>query len=273
MSHPLGMAYLTLGDLDPMDMVVAAAEGGFGATGLRLTGHRPGDPWPLDPSDADQVLRLRDRARAAGILIANACTYRFTPDTDPSDYLAVLRACETLGTATMIANAACEDQALAARNLAAVADMAADHGIRIAFEFIPVSTVPSLGAALRLIEMTDRSNVGLAIDALHLWRSGGRPEDLAGVPPEKLYVVQLCDGPLARPEGEALYHEMRAGRLLPGEGEFDLAALLRAMPADAEIEAEVPDDRHAHLLPAARAARVWRATSAFLERQHHGATA
>jgi sugar phosphate isomerase/epimerase len=262
----LGMGYLTLGDLDPFDMVVAAGAGGFAEAGVRLTGHRPGDPWPFDPADAAHVARMAKTARAAGVRLSNACTYRFTPETEPADYAPVLAACAALGVGTMIGNAACLDQALVARNLAAVADLAAGHGMRIALEFIPVSTIPDLASALAAIEAAERPNIGLAIDALHLARSGGDARDLAVVPPERLLIVQLCDGPSAAPATtEARYHEMRAGRLLPGEGAFDLTALLRAMPPGVEVEAEVPNADFAHLPPAERAARVRRGVQAFLD--------
>jgi sugar phosphate isomerase/epimerase len=270
----LGMGYLTLGDLNPFDMVEAAGAGGFKEAGVRLTGHQPGDPWPFDPADPSHVTRMAGVARAAGVRLSNACTYRFTPETDPADYAPVLAACAALGVGTMIANAACADGPLVARNLAAVADIAAGQGIRIALEFIPVSTIPDLASALAMIEAAGRPNIGLAIDALHLARSGGDPRDLATVPPERLLVVQLCDGPGAAPATiEARYQEMRAGRLLPGEGAFDLAALLRAMPPDVEVEAEVPNADFAHLPPAERAARVRRGVQAFLDGQEARAPA
>lgn len=263
----LGMGYLTLGDLDPFDMVEAAGAGGFQEAGVRLTGHRPGDPWPFDPADPSHVARMGETARAAGVKLSNACAYRFTAETDPADYAPVLAACAALGIETMIANAACPDQALVARNLAAAADLAAGHGMRIALEFIPVSTIPDLATALGVVETAERPNIGLAIDALHLARSGGDPRDLATVPPERLLIVQLCDGPRAAPVTiEAKYQEMRAGRLLPGEGAFDLVALLRAMPPGVEVEAEIPNARFAHLPPAERAARVRRGVQAFLDR-------
>jgi sugar phosphate isomerase/epimerase len=260
------MGYLTLGDLDPFDMVEAAGAGGFREAGVRLTGHRPGDPWPFDPADPSHVARMAATARAAGVKLSNACTYRFTPETDPADYTAVLAACAALGIGVMIANAACPDQALVARNLALVADIAAGHGIRVALEFIPVSTIPDLPSALATIAAAGRPNIGLAIDALHLARSGGEPSDLASVAPERLLIVQLCDGPRTAPETtQTRYQEMRAGRLLPGEGALALAALLRAMPPDAEVEAEIPNADFAHLPPAERAGRVRRGVQAFLD--------
>lgn len=265
MTH-LGMGYLTLGDLDPFAMVEAAGAGGFAEAGVRLTGHRPGDPWPFDPADPAHVARMAETARAAGVKLSNACTYRFTPETDPADYAPVLATCAALGIGTMIANAACPDSGRVAHDLGAVADLAAAHGIRIALEFIPVSTIPDLAAALAVIAAAGRPNIGLAIDALHLWRSGGHPRDLAAIPPELLLVVQLCDGPLAGPAtAEARYQEMRAGRLMPGEGEFDLARLMRAMPPGAEVEAEVPNAGFAHLPAAERAARARLGTQAFLD--------
>lgn len=255
----LVMGYLTLGDMDPFDMVTAAGAGGFRAAGVRLTGHAPDDPWPFDPADPAHVGRMRDLAAAAGVRLINACTYRFTDASDPADYLPVLTACHALGIDTLICNSFGAPDA-AIRNLAAVAGLAAPLGIRLALEFIPVSEVPNIAEAQRIVQATGQTNIGLVVDALHLWRSGGGVADVLAADPARLFAVQLCDGPLEPPAD--LKGEMRGGRLLPGTGEFDLAALLAAMPPDAEIETELPN---AKIPPGERAAWAFRGTTAFLE--------
>jgi len=260
----LAMGYLTLGDLDPFEMVRAAGAGGFRASGIRLTGHKQGDPWPFDPGDAAHIERMRGVMRESDIRLVNACTYRVTADIDPADYLPVLSACRELGIGTLICNSFATEEAMIVEKLAAIADLAAPLGIRLALEFIPVSAVKTVAQAGRIAEATGRGNVGLVIDALHLWRSGGSPEDLKSVPAERLYAVQLCDGPLEAPQGDALYAEMRGGRLMPGTGAFDLSGLLRALPDEVEVEAEVPNAVDFDLPPAQRAASVYRQTKAFL---------
>jgi len=260
----LAMGYLTLGDLDPFEMVTAAGAGGFRASGIRLTGHRPGDAWPFDPADPTDIERMQGAMLAAGIQLVNACTYRVTAEIDPAAYAPVLATCHALGIGTLICNSFATEDAAIVEKLSAIADLAAPLGIRLALEFIPVSAIKTVAQAARIVEATGRSNVGLVIDALHLWRSGGSPEDLRAVPPARLYAVQLCDGPLEAPVGEALYAEMRGGRLMPGHGAFDLAGLLRALPDGVEVEVEVPNVADAHLPPAERAASAWRQTEAFL---------
>lgn len=262
MTH-LAIGYLTLGDLDPFDMVEAAGAGGFRWSGIRLTGHHPGDAWPFDPASDADIRRMLEAMKTADVRLANVCTYRFTADIEPQAYLSVLAVCEKLGIGTMICNSFETDEEMLAGKLAAVADLAAPFGGRLAFEFIPVSGVKTLSQALRIVEATGRDNVGIVVDALHLWRSGGSPQDVANAPADRVFAVQLCDGPLTAPDD--LYAEMRGGRLMPGEGEFDLAALMRAMPADAEIEAEVPNFTHAGLAPAERARLAREKTQSFLQ--------
>ncbi|MDE3819670.1 sugar phosphate isomerase/epimerase family protein [Sinorhizobium meliloti] len=262
MTH-LAMGYLTLGDLDPFDMVEAAGAGGFRWSGIRLTGHRPGDAWPFNPASDADIRRMLATMHAADVRLANVCTYRFTANIEPQAYLPVVAACAKLGVGTMICNSFETDEEMLAGKLAAVADLAAPLDIKLAFEFIPVSAVKTLGQALRIVEATGRDNVGIVVDALHLWRSGGSPQEVANAPANRMFALQLCDGPLTSPDD--LYAEMRSARLMPGEGEFDLAGLMRAMPAHAEVEAEVPNFSHVGLPPAQFARLARQKTESFLQ--------
>jgi sugar phosphate isomerase/epimerase len=65
-------------------------------------------------------------------------------------------------------------------------------------------------------------NVGQLIDVWHFFHNGGTPETVTG----PIAAVQLNDGP--RVHEDYLRHA-RAARRLPGEGELDVAALLRAV--------------------------------------------
>ena len=68
------------------------------------------------------------------------------------------------------------------------------------------------------------------------------------------------------PTRQPLADEAREGRLLPGQGELPLEALLVAMPPDALLACEVPlGARQAALSPQERARAVFTATTALLE--------
>lgn len=104
---------------------------------------------------------------------------------------------------------------------------AADHGLRIAIEFMPYSALRTLEAAEAIVTRARDAgldNAGLILDAWHWHRSGADLERLAGVEPSWVFAVQLNDA-LPQPLPD-LREEGRHARLLPGEGVVDLAGFL-----------------------------------------------
>jgi sugar phosphate isomerase/epimerase len=134
------------------------------------------------------------------------------------------------------------DEAAAA--FAALCDRAAARGLLVQLEFLPWSRIPDLETAWCVVREADRPNGGLALDAWHYFRSGSAGSLLRSIPGARLLGVQLCDAP-ATPEPDpphATLHE----RLLPGDGELDLGALvhdLRAIGATAPVGIEVFSDQ------------------------------
>ena len=143
----------------------------------------------------------------------------------------------------------------AAEAFAGLCTRAAEHGLLVHIEWLPWSKIPDLQSALEVVRRADQPNGGINIDAWHLVRSGTDLEALAQVPGDLIMGIQLDDGP-AEPEDnlvEATLHH----RALPGQGEFDLAAIVSAVLATgtaAPIGVEVFSDS-LHQLPAAEAAR------------------
>ncbi len=143
----------------------------------------------------------------------------------------------------------------AAEAFAGLCTRAAEHGLLVHIEWLPWSKIPDLESALGVVRAADQPNGGINIDAWHLVRSGTDLEALARVPGELIMGIQLDDGP-AEPEDnlvEATLHH----RALPGQGEFDLPAIVAAVLATgttAPIGVEVFSDS-LHQLPAAEAAR------------------
>ena len=145
-------------------------------------------------------------------------------------------------------------------NLGRLAETAAQFELGLALELMPYTALNSLEKASRLVTGCKRANVGLLIDALHLARSGGTPEDVAGLPPGQIAYLQLCDAPQHRPADLPLRVESLNNRLYPGEGELPLVALLDALPPGIVIDVETPVAADRHLPADQRAAKAAAAT-------------
>ncbi len=117
----------------------------------------------------------------------------------------------------------------AAAGFASLCDYAAQHGLRAHIEFLPVGGIQTLAQAWAIVSAAGRPNGGLTIDAWHFFRSGSTLEQLARIPGDRIYTVQLCDAP-ATPQ-EDLWSELMTARLLPGEGNLDVVGLVRTLDA------------------------------------------
>src|SRR5262249_31757631 len=71
--------------------------------------------------------------------------------------------------------------------------------------------------------------VGLLVDAWHVGRAGTPVTDLAALPPERIFGVELDDFD-ASPLG-TLFEDTRDRRRYCGEGAFDVVGMVRAMRA------------------------------------------
>jgi sugar phosphate isomerase/epimerase len=107
---------------------------------------------------------------------------------------------------------------------------AAERGTNIVFEMLPgdFSNLPSLDHVLQLTRGSGAKNGGIMIDNLHVQRTGTSFADLeAKLTPDDVIAVEINDGALARPV--AFEDSVINRRMLPGDGEFDIAGFLHAI--------------------------------------------
>jgi len=114
------------------------------------------------------------------------------------------------------------------RHYAAICARAAEHGLLCDLEFIPLWGVPGLDMAWDIVRESGAGNGGLVFDAWHFVRSHSDIELLRRIPGERIHCVQLNDGPLQLPAGVSLKDNCY-DRYFPGDGEFPLAAIVRAL--------------------------------------------
>jgi sugar phosphate isomerase/epimerase len=122
---------------------------------------------------------------------------------------------------------------------AGVCDRAAEHGLRVHLEFLPWSSIPSLKAGWDVVRDAGRPNGGLVLDSWHFFRSGSALEHLAEIPGDRVFVVQLSDGP--QTPASNLAEESQSGRLLPGDGDWDLTGLVDALARSGGLASVGPE--------------------------------
>jgi sugar phosphate isomerase/epimerase len=145
-----------------------------------------------------------------------------------------------------------------AGELAKLAAEAHEAGTKIAVEFLPWSNIKTVHDGLRLVEAAAHPAAGLIIDVWHTERAHTPPAELAEIPLERIFGVELSDAD-ALPVG-TLFEDTANRRRLCGEGAFDLPGVVTALrkagwrgPWGVEILSE----EHRHLDVRAATARAF----------------
>ncbi|MBD1544327.1 sugar phosphate isomerase/epimerase [Arthrobacter sp. IA7] len=242
--RPLGLAQLSLLNTAPPQLVAIAAEARFDFIGARVRPvtptERPYDLQPGSPMLRETLARMAD----TGVAVRDI-EFLLLDGTDQRDaWLAMLEAGQALGAASLTVAASDPDTGRLADTLARMTEDGRSYGVVPTLEPISYQAVNSIPAAVALARS---SGCNVVLDALHLNRFGAVPgsaqwQDLEAnldlVP-----LLQLCDGPAQRPaDRAALVAESRSERGVPGEGGFDLAAMVNVFPADRAVSVEVPSD-------------------------------
>jgi len=124
----------------------------------------------------------------------------------------------------------CADVARMTEAFAPLCRQAAERGTNILFEMLPAqySRAPSLDQVLNITRGSGARNGGIMLDNLHLLRIGISADEIARkLTARDLIGVEINDGTLAMPVH--FQDSVVNKRLLPGDGEFDIAAFLQAL--------------------------------------------
>ncbi len=265
---PLSLSYYTVPELDALQVVAVAAENGCRHVGLRLLGGQPGgSEMPLMQEAALRRQLLAEMA-ARDVSALDANTARMIPQTRIEDFLPFLDVAAELGAKHVLTTLDDPEEARALENFTRLCVAAAERGLTIDIEFVPWLSIRDVKGAAAFLRRCNQPAAGIALDALHFYRSGSSLRDLAGLPAAWFRYLQLCDAPLREqaPDRDALIHEAVQERLLPGEGDIDLAGLLRVFSAGRPVALEIPQSEVAKTMPAAaRVAKAVEATRALLQ--------
>lgn len=128
---------------------------------------------------------------------------------------------ETILVCSSVSADTINDDALAARQLRALADRAAARGIRVAYEALAWGRhVSEYDHAWRIVQSADHPALGVCLDSFHILSRGTSLEAIMDIPADKLFFVQLADAPHLVMD---VLQWSRHYRCFPGQGGFDLA--------------------------------------------------
>ncbi len=131
---------------------------------------------------------------------------------------------DTVLVCSNVATASIDDDGLRAEQLAALAGLAQDHGVKVAYEALAWGRyVNDYEHAHRLVESVDHPNLGTCLDSFHIVSRDWDTAPIEALNPAKIFFVQVADAPKLSMD---VLSWSRHHRVFPGEGQFELAAFL-----------------------------------------------
>ncbi|WP_313812869.1 TIM barrel protein [Glutamicibacter sp.] len=123
-----------------------------------------------------------------------------------------------------VATANINDDEVFVRQIRQLAELAAKYRIRIAYEALAWGKfVNTYQHSWKIVQQVDRENVGICIDSFHILSRGDDPAQIAQIPGEKIFFVQLADAPVLSMDVLSWSRHYRA---FPGQGGFALEQFL-----------------------------------------------
>ena len=247
--NALALDHLTVTDATPSQLVELAAGAGCRAVCLFLERM---DLLPLMPpftllGRSGEARETRARMRALGVELDLAYPFSLSARSKADDFRPSLEAAAWLGVKAVNVLHYDREPERRFESFAAFSALAGSFGLRVVLEFYPPSQVKSLAEALALVKRLNQpEQAGVNVDLLHLMRSGATLAELRAAPAGFVHYAQYCDAPLPGPApGVRLDAEAGTGRLLPGDGGFDLAGFADALPRGIKASVELPRDEAA----------------------------
>ena len=131
---------------------------------------------------------------------------------------------DTILVCANVATASIDSDDLRTEQLGRLAELAGDHGVKVAYEALAWGKyVSDYEHAYRLVEMADHPNLGTCLDSFHILSRDWDTAPIEAFNPEKIFFVQVADAPKLSMD---VLSWSRHYRVFPGEGQFGLAKFM-----------------------------------------------
>ena len=239
----LALEFISTFGMPPVEHVELVA-----SLGLRHTGMGPAPIVVLDPGlypewsmrgNPALVREVKAALAANGVSVSVGEGFVIMPGLSADMFAADLDLMAELGAGCVNVCCVAPDFDSNLEGFTRLAEMAGERGLTITVEYLPGMAIGTLPTARQLVEQSGRSNAGLLLDSMHLYRSGATAADASALPKGMVKYAQICDVPVVS-TFEEYADEARFERLAPGDGELPLAEYVAAVPADVIIGLEIP---------------------------------
>jgi sugar phosphate isomerase/epimerase len=242
----LSLCHGTLATVSPPAFVSAAGGAGFRAVSLKVLIPKSNVPASVMggyPLTGNTSLRRETRRRLqdTGIAVLESETAVVGPLSRATEFEALLETAAFLGSrGTIVVFFGQDSEARIVDQFNEFSDLAHRYEQQAVIEFLPLSAVKTVGAAVRVLRKSVAKNGQLMVDMLHWTRSGGTLADIQSVSPALLHACQLSDGPVDYPFDRANWaNEMSGARSFLGEGDFRIVEVLQSLPPELPLGLEV----------------------------------
>jgi sugar phosphate isomerase/epimerase len=265
--RPLVLCHHTIRDAPFEERAAAAAAGGYDGLGLNLRAYRTLQADGMTDAAMLEALARHDQRIVEMEALAGWSDGGEAAERSRRAEATAFHLADVFGASYLQAigpyTGTLDDAAAA---FAALCDRAAEHGVRVGIEFLPFTNIADAATAAELVGRADRPNGGICVDSWHFFRGTPDFDQLAAVPGERVFDIQLNDGTLV-PEHDDYLEDCLRNRRCPGDGEFELRRFLDTLAAsgvDAPVSAEVISLALDELPPDAAALRVAETSRAVL---------
>lgn len=233
-----GLAPLSLLGTEPEQVVRTAADVGFDFTGLRIIPVTNTEPdLNLLPGSA-RLQQVQQAVADTGLQIVDVEFLALDGHLGRDTWLPLLEAGAQLGAASVTAAGCDPDRARLTDTVLELAQDCRQHNLVLSLEPISYQPLCTISEAAGLAAA---ANCHWLPDTLHMSRFGATAQELAAHS-DRIAMLQMCDGALPGPRTrDARVEESRLQRQVPGSGAFELVSMVRAVPEEVMLSAEVPD--------------------------------
>ena len=232
MQPQFSLAQLTVLKTSPAEISRIAADCGYDYVSMRQIYMG----LPEEPDyDLSKNKKLMAETKAVfadtGIKLLDIELVRIFDGMDVKKYEPAMTTAVELGGKHVLSSIWTLDREYAIERFAELCDLAAQYGLTVELEYVPIAGVRTLGGAVDVLRKVNRKNAGLMIDIHHFHRAQDNPAELAKLPKEWFRFAHLCDAPAEIPsEQTEMVRILREARSYVGEGGIDIAPILNAMP-------------------------------------------
>jgi sugar phosphate isomerase/epimerase len=228
MAMQFSLAHLTVIGCPPPEAIHIARDAGYDFVSPRII--PLGEPKYDLVADPALFRATKAALSETGLPVLDVELARILPDFDVEAYKPALEVGAELGAKHVISSIWTANHVFATEQLAKLCDIAAPLGLTIDLEYLGFVPIGRLSDILAIHRAVSRPNCGFLVDTIH--STGYDWAELDALPREAFNFIHLCDGPNPLPTygTPEMFRVVREGRLYVGEGEIDIATLLRRLP-------------------------------------------